>query len=57
MHALLLTKAAYVIATKRLSIVFSTIFGGKFFKEKELRKRVLATLIMFFGVVMILVFG
>ena len=57
MYALLLTKAAYVIATKRLSIVFSTFFGGKFFKEKELRKRIIAAIIMFFGMSLILVLG
>lgn len=57
MHALLLAKASYVIATKRLSTVFSTVFGGKFFREKELKKRIIAASIMFSGVFMILVFG
>ncbi len=57
MNALLLANASYVIATKRLSTVFSTIFGGKFFKEKDLKKRSFASIIMFLGVFLILVLG
>ncbi len=57
MHALLLAKASYVIAIKRLSTVFSAIFGGKFFRERELRKRTVAAAVMFSGVVLIVVLG
>ncbi len=57
MHALLLTKAPYVIATKRLSTVFSAVVGGRFFRERELRKRAIAAAIMFSGVALILLLG
>src|SRR3989338_6090569 len=48
-----LTLNAYMISVKRLSIVFSIIYGYIFFKEKGIIKNVVAALIMIFGTVLI----
>ncbi len=45
----------YVISIKRLSIVFGVIMGGVFFKEKHIKVRLLACMIMFAGMVLIVV--
>ncbi len=49
-----LAKAAYMISIKRLSILFSVIYGGVFFDEKNIRMRIAGALLMFLGSVMIL---
>ncbi len=43
----------YVISIKRLSIVFGVLVGGVFFKEHYLKLRLLASLIMFGGIICI----
>lgn len=53
-HALQYAIVPYVIAVKRTSIIFSVIFGGVIFREKNIRKRVLASSLMFLGVLFIL---
>ena len=45
----------YVISIKRLSIVFGVLIGGMFFKETHLKLRLLASVIMFAGIVFIVV--
>lgn len=43
----------YVIATKRTNIVFSTLYGYFFFKEKRITERLIGALIMLSGVALI----
>jgi uncharacterized membrane protein len=53
MTALQLTLVANVITIKRTSILISTIFGFLFFKEKDIKSRVVGATIMVLGVVFI----
>jgi len=55
--AIVLTKASYVIAIKRLSTLMTALLGGKIFKEKEVRKRTLAACVMVIGVLLIVLRG
>ena len=43
----------YVISIKRLSTVFSVLWGKLFFKEQNIRERLVGTLIMVAGVLLI----
>jgi uncharacterized membrane protein len=52
--ALALTLVAYVIALKRTAGVFSVILGAVFLKESNLRQRLIGSIIMFLGVLLIL---
>lgn len=52
-----MTKAAYMISVKRLSIVFGVIYGGLFFAEENIFVRLAGTLLMFVGAAVILVQG
>ncbi len=49
--------AAYAIAIRNASIIFTMIFGYLFFKEKDLQQKILAAIIIFLGLVAIKVFG
>jgi len=49
-----MTKAAYMMSIKRLSIVFSVILGGLVFHEQNIRMRFFGAMLMFFGAVLIL---
>jgi drug/metabolite transporter (DMT)-like permease len=53
MTAITMTLAAYVIATKRTSIVFGVLAGHVFFQEEGLSRRLAGSVIMLAGVVMI----
>ncbi len=53
MAALSLTLVAYVIALKRLSGLLAVFFGFYFFKESEIKSRLLGAIIMFTGVIFI----
>lgn len=57
MHALPLTQVAYVIAVKRLSIVFGVLLGAAVFREPDLAHRLPGALLMVAGVFFIAVFG
>jgi len=57
MHALLLTQVAYVIAIKRLSIIFGVLLGAAVFREPDLRQRLPGAIVMVIGVFFIAVFG
>jgi len=46
----------YVISLKRLSILFSVVYGGFLFKEKNLLRRSIGALIMLGGVFLIILF-
>jgi len=53
MLAINLTLVAYVISIKRLSIIFSVIFGFLLFKEKGFKERLTGAIIMVLGVILI----
>ena len=55
--AIVLTKAAYMIAVKRLSILFSVIYGGIFFREKNMPTRILGAVCMLGGALLIILKG
>ena len=49
-----LTIVPYALAVKRMSIMFTSIFGFIIFKENNIKKKSLAIAIMLVGVLMIL---
>lgn len=53
-YAISMTKAAYMMSVKRLSIVFGVIFGGLVFHEENFLMRFLGSMLMFSGAVVIL---
>ena len=55
--AISLTKAAYMIAVKRFSVVLGLIYGGVIFKEKNIAVRTIGTLLMVAGAVLITLWG
>jgi drug/metabolite transporter (DMT)-like permease len=55
--AISLTKAAYMISVKRLSVIIGLIYGGVIFKEKNLKMRTIGTLLMVAGAVIITIWG
>lgn len=55
--ALALTATAHVISTKRLSVVFSVLWGWWCFKEESLRTRLSGALVLCAGSALILLFG
>ncbi len=54
MWAISIAPAAYMIAVKRLSVLFGVVFGSIFFKEQGLSFRLLGALLMVCGVFMII---
>jgi len=54
MVAINLTLVAYVISIKRSSAIISVLFGYLVFKEKEVKERLFATIIMLVGVLLIM---
>ena len=57
MHALPLTQVSYVIAVKRLSIIFGVLLGAAVFREPDLAHRLPGAAVMVVGVFFIAVFG
>lgn len=55
--AIVMTKAAYMISVKRMSILFSVVYGGLLFDEDNIRVRFFGALLMFGGTAMILLAG
>jgi drug/metabolite transporter (DMT)-like permease len=53
-YGIAMTKAAYMMSIKRLSIVFGVIFGGLVFHEENFLMRFLGAMLMFAGAVVIL---
>lgn len=53
MWAISLAPAAYMIAVKRLSVLFGVLAGGLFFKEEALLSRLLGAFLMLIGVFLI----
>lgn len=54
--AISLTKVSYMISVKRTSLIFSVIYGQLFFKEEHIRERLLGSMVMVIGVVLITIF-
>ncbi|MBN2571374.1 MAG: DMT family transporter [Ignavibacteriales bacterium] len=52
-EAFKLAPIALVLAVKRISVFFATIIGGKIFKELNLTRKAIATIIMIIGVFLI----
>ena len=48
------TSVALVLALKRVSVFFAALVGGKIYKEHDLVKRAIATLIMIIGAVLVI---
>ncbi len=57
MTAINLTLVAYVISIKRTSVIMSVLFGFLLFKEKGIKERILGSLLMIAGVIMITVYS
>lgn len=53
MLAMDLTKVAYMISVKRLSLIIGVIYGYLFFKEENFRQRLLSTTIMLIGFIIL----
>ena len=56
-YAISLTKAAYMISIKRLSILFGVIFGALVFKEHNIGARLTGAVLMLSGAVLIILKG
>jgi len=57
LHAFSLINVAYVLSLKRASILLSVLAGFVFFNEQKMKERIIATLIMVFGGVIIILFA
>lgn len=57
MHALTMTQVSYVIAVKRVSVIFGVLFGALFFREPDVSHRLPGAALMVLGVCFIAVFG
>jgi drug/metabolite transporter (DMT)-like permease len=55
--AIQLTQVAYMISVKRLSLLIGVVYGWLFFKEKEIRERLLGAVLMLLGFILIVLFG
>ncbi|GAX60648.1 permeases [Candidatus Scalindua japonica] len=54
--AISLVEVAYMVSVKRLSILFGVIYGVMFFKEKNIKERLLGATVMVSGIITITVF-
>jgi len=52
-YAIEIAKVAYMIAVKRTILIYSTILGYLFFKEKNIRQRLIGVIIIVIGVFLI----
>jgi len=56
-YAISMVQAAYMISIKRLSILFSVLYGRLIFNESNIRSRFLGACWMLAGAVLIVMFG
>ncbi len=56
LNAVNLVEVAYMVSVKRLSILFGVVYGVMFFKETNIKERLLGATVMILGIVMITVF-
>lgn len=57
LYAFRMSKVAYVVALRQISIIIGAIYGVVFLKEHYGRVRIIASIIIFFGAFIIIVFG
>lgn len=57
MLAMKLTKVAYMISVKRLSLIIGIMYGYFLFKEENIRERLLGAILMFIGFVIVVTAG
>jgi drug/metabolite transporter (DMT)-like permease len=55
-QAIARVEVVYMISIKRLSLVFSVLYGGLIFHEENINERLLGSLVMIVGVILITVF-
>jgi drug/metabolite transporter (DMT)-like permease len=56
LSAVNLVEVAYMVSVKRLSILFGVIYGVMFFRETNIKERLLGATVMVLGIIMITVF-
>ena len=56
-YAIVMTKAAYMMAIKRLSVLFGVLYGGVWFQERRIGIRLAGAGLMVSGAVVILLLG
>jgi drug/metabolite transporter (DMT)-like permease len=56
LNAINLVEVAYMVSVKRLSILFGVIYGVIFFRETNIKERLLGATVMVSGIIMITVF-
>jgi len=56
-YALSMANVAYMIAVKRTSLLIGVFYGFLFFRERQVRERLIGSLLMFSGFVLIVVFA
>jgi len=56
-YAFTMTLAVYAIAVKRLSILIGSLYGFKFFKEREVIQRISGSLLMLLGIILITIYS
>jgi len=57
MLAISLTKAAYMIALKRTSLIIGVLYGAWWFREEKIVERLTGAMLMVAGAVLIGLFG
>jgi uncharacterized membrane protein len=57
LYAFCISKVAYVVALRQISVVFGVVFGVFFLKESSAKARLLASVVIFIGAFLILVCG
>jgi len=57
LYAFRISKIAYIVALRQISVVFGALYGIIFLKEKHSKVRLVGALIIFLGVFLITVFG
>jgi drug/metabolite transporter (DMT)-like permease len=56
-YAVSMANVAYMIAIKRFSLLIGSVYGFTFFNERNVRERLIGSLLMFAGFVIIVVFA
>ena len=56
LHAIKNASVALVLSLKRFSVLFAVIVGGKIFQEKNLLKKIISTILMLVGTILIIIF-
>ena len=54
LYAISIAPVALVLSIKRISVFFAVLIGGKLFRDKSLKRRIIATAIMVIGAVLII---